>query len=131
MARLFDRAQSEYLEINSAVVNTVPLTMACWFYQDDVTVECVSMCIAYASAQDRWAIGVRGHEAGDYVEAYIRSAVHAEAVVTSTGASVNTWHHACGVFTSSTSREAFIDGGSKGSGTENVDPEKHKNRQGD
>ena len=44
------------------------------------------------------------------------------AAETTTGYSVNTWHHAAGTFTSTTARAAFIDGGSKGTDTTSIVP---------
>ena len=37
MARLFDDAQSEYLEIDSAVVS-LPFSVSCWFYTDTIAI---------------------------------------------------------------------------------------------
>lgn len=39
---------------------------------------------------------------------------------TTTGYTVGVWHHACGVWASSTSRSVYIDGGSKGSNTDSI-----------
>jgi len=39
-----------------------------------------------------------------------------------TGMSLNKWHHACATFTSDTLRAAFVDGGGKGTNTTSVTP---------
>ena len=49
------------------------------------------------------------------------NALGASAVSTS-GRSTGTWHHACGIFASATDRRAFIDGGSKGTNTDDYAP---------
>jgi hypothetical protein len=64
---------------------------------------------------DFFGLAARGDAAGDpiQVSTYDFEGPFTPAVTT-TGYSINTWHHACGVWASSSDRRAFIDGGSKG-----------------
>lgn len=117
MARLFDDAASEYLEISQAVVSVHPLTIACWFRSDDITVGQILMAIHsddYPGA-DFWSLACSGDASGDPVSAISGVSLTAFSTAeTTTGYSANTWHHACGVFSANNSRAAYIDGGSKG-----------------
>lgn len=114
MARLFNDAASDVLVNANAVVAAMPLTMACWFYPDDMTISAVLMGIGNGGGADYFELNFGGTVAGDPVRALSRSGGATAIAVATTGATVNTWHHACAVFTSATSRAAFIDGGSKG-----------------
>ena len=113
MARQFASADSEYLVVDSAPFITSPHTMACWFFMDDVDSEGYMMTVHDKDQSLKWvSLALRGDEAGDKVEhRFLDSNIRA---VTSTGATISTWHHACGVAASTTSRAAYIDGGSKG-----------------
>lgn len=114
MARLFDDASSENLEVGTAVVTDFPATFACWFFSDSITINQTLVSIASTGHTNRYTqLLAAGNVSGDPIRARnVRTtAVSADST---TGYSANTWHHACGVFTSSTSRAAFIDGGSKG-----------------
>ena len=122
MARSFANASSEYLRVSSAVVTATPLTLACWFNVNNVTAEhtLISICDD-ATNTNMFALNASGVQAGDPVRAYATTGVGAFAVTT-TGYTASTWHHAAGVFTSSTDRAAFIDGGSKGTATDDLTP---------
>jgi len=114
MARLFDDVQSEYLERAQAVLAAVPLAMVCMFNSNDLTIDQTMICISRSNSQGNYfSLGIVGTEAGDLIQAATVAAGFAEAETT-TGCSVNTWHHACGIYVHSTDRRAFIDGGSKG-----------------
>lgn len=122
MARLFDDAALDRLEINSAVLTGTPLTMACWFNSDSLT---LTQCLMFLGDKDvtnqYFQLQAAGAIAGDPVAALVESGTTGQAI-SSTGYSANTWHHASAVFTSATSRTARIDGGSAGSNTANTTP---------
>ena len=118
MARAFVRASSQYLEHAAAVVTAYPVTLASWFRSDDATVG-QSILGVFNSTLDAWfRIEIRGDVAGDPVRIECVNVSNANAA-TSTGYSANTWHHACGVVASATSRTAYIDGGSAVTDTTN------------
>lgn len=119
MARLFDDAGSEYLEKDAAPFTAEPFSMACWFRPDDAANNGTLMWVGDKDVNNNAHIlQARGGQTGDPVRAYSRDSALVSFAETSTGYSVNTWHHAAGVWTSSTSRAAFIDGGSKGTNTQ-------------
>jgi hypothetical protein len=121
MARLFDDAASQYLHIASAVKTATPLTMACWFYSDDIAAYQVLMSLKHngsATGFNTFFLAAVGSVVGDPIRAFTGAAAAFSFADTTTGYSANTWHHACAVFAASNDRRAFIDGGSKG--TENT-----------
>ena len=114
MARLFDDAASEYLQVDSAPFTDYPFTMACWFNLDVAYNHHSLMFVGRSlGSSDYWSLEARGQTEGDPVVFVARNDTE-EIAVTSTGYSVDAWHHACGVGTSTTLRTAYIDGGSPG-----------------
>lgn len=114
MSRVFDGATT-YASFGSSIpVSAAPLSMACWFNTTDDTTEQVLLTIGdTGGTADEFALAINGSVAGDPVQAQARRTSTSSAAST-TGYSLNTWHHACAVFNSTTDRRAFIDGGSKG-----------------
>ncbi len=121
MARDFN-GSTQYIEVDSAVLTGVALTIACWFNPDSDAANAILVDIVNKSEGDRYfMLGAFGAEAGDPVQAEARQASSGVAR-SSTGYTVGTWHHAAGVFTSATSRAAYIDGGSKATNSTNITP---------
>jgi hypothetical protein len=117
MSRSFISANSEYLQVGSAVLTGVPLTMACWFRSTDITIAQELMVIANSASAvtlNNFRLVINGNQFGDRLRAFTSGATANPAAVTSTGYSANTWHHAAGVWAAVNSRAAYIDGGSKG-----------------
>lgn len=123
MARLFDDAATEYLEDDSAPVTAVPFTISAWFYSDDVA---IAQGVVVISDKDvtaeKFELFIAGQVGGDPVRAITQGGGGVGIASSTTGYSANTWHHGCAVFNSTTSRSAFIDGGSKGTNTNSVTP---------
>lgn len=120
MARLFDDASSQYLERAAAVVSAVPLTISAWFNSNDSAATQGIVCLgnpASGDANAMVALYASGGDVGDPVKLLVGTGGTWTAVVTTSGYSVNTWHHACAVCASSTSRSVYIDGGSVGTDT--------------
>ena len=116
-ALLFNDANNQYSNTNSAAVADYPLTLACWFNADDAALNLALMWIGDKDVAEKYCgLRAEGAVAGDPVRAYSRntSAVYADST---TGFTTNKWHLATGVFASSASRIAYIDGGSPGSNT--------------
>ena len=113
MARLFDG--TNFLLRSAAPVTGVPLAMACWFNSDDATIQQVFIVVHnFGLPIESFGIEVRGNIAGDYLYAGTTTGSVDDSAITTTGYSVDTWHHGCGIFATPTDRRAFIDGGSKG-----------------
>ena len=114
-SRRFDVANSEYLEVDSAPVTDEPFSMSCWFQVADVSVQRTLMGI-FNSVSD----GFRHYlsaSAGSTIDAASKIFAQTRLASTSTTFSTNTWHHACGVWASDSSRAAYLDGGGKGTET--------------
>lgn len=120
MARVF--SSGNYLKLDSAVVSNYPFSMACWFYVADATSSHTLLSLANGSSNDNYfQLLAAGGIGGDPLRLIARNTT-AVAVDTSSGFSANTWHHACAVCTSATSRSVFLDGGSKGTHTTSSTP---------
>ena len=124
MARHFNGADNEYLKNANAPVTAYPLTMACWFNSYSATADQYFICVVDYDTDpigDFQALVARGGGTGDPVWASsYRTGQSAASAVTSSGYSINTWHHACGVFAAADDRAVFIDGGSKGTNATSV-----------
>jgi hypothetical protein len=111
---------SQVLEITSAVVTATPLTMACWFNPDNATNNMALVSINNkASVGTRFALFAMGGIAGDPVRADTNGSDNAE---TTSGFSVSTWQHAAGVWTSATSRTAYLNAANAATNTGNTTP---------
>jgi hypothetical protein len=117
MARFFADGATQYMTTTSATGSAVgyPLSYACWFNTDDISVDQVMYHDAQGAGGSRgfslWMVGTSSQ--------VVRAQVFNAFASSTTGASANTWHHAAGVFHSATLRNAYIDGGSKGTNTTN------------
>src|SRR3990167_2308485 len=123
MSRLFDDASSQYLEHGAAVLTGVPITMACWFYSDTITVSQDLMSIGDTSVENQYfVLRARGASAGDPIVADTTSSAASDDCSTTTGYSTNTWHHACAVYAAINDRRVFLDGGSKATNATSITP---------
>jgi len=115
MARLFNDASSEYARYVGALINTQDAhTYAGWFYCDDAS-NVGTLIASHSSA------AVPGYTRLVLVGTQSPKQLRANAAAdggggqgnaTVTAWAANTWHHAAGVFTSSTSRTVYLDGSS-------------------
>lgn len=112
MARDFVSATPDKLAKTSPVgITAVPLTMACWFNADNVTADGTLMSANSASSQSGHMLLVGGGTAGDPIRARSRTGAGQVFADTSTSYTASTWHHACGVWVSATSRFSYLNGG--------------------
>jgi hypothetical protein len=107
MARTFVAASSQYLESTSTPsVTAVPLTMACWVRIASSSVLSLSAIENRSLSDDNFRMYTNGLT--------INAAQGASAVsqVSTTAGSlvIGTWAHAAGVFTSNSSRTAYVNG---------------------
>jgi hypothetical protein len=107
-----------------AVVAGMPLTMACWFYPNNATANLTLMAMAPIWGNSNpgfYVMAANGSVAGDPIQ--IGTDALGNTVASSTaGFTANNWHHACGVFTSTTSRTVYLDGGNSATNTFNYSP---------
>ena len=115
MAYDFTAASSQYLSMTSSPVSGPPLTMACWFNADQVTTSDYLVSVT-SSLNEYFALAIFGANAGDPVGAFdFRSGPFF--AYTTTGYTAGQWTHAAGVWSSLSSRTAYINGGSSGTNT--------------
>jgi hypothetical protein len=108
MARLFNDAASEYLEISSAVITAVPLTIACWFRSDDLSIDQALVTVAASGSGHHFGLYLRGNQANDPVAAFTNGGGNA---ISQTGTTtVNTWTHGAAVFSANNNRLAYHSG---------------------
>lgn len=118
MARALDDTTEQYLEIDTGIVTVPPFTLACWFRTDDVTLRNTLIFIGDKDITWKYhALRMDGDRTNDPIAMVTSGATTSKQALTSTGASANTWHHACGIVAADDDRRAFIDGGSKGTET--------------
>ena len=124
MARSFAAASSQFLYVASNLgITAEPFTFACWGQSSDAANNQNLMAFSRsASDSGVYLLAMRGSVAGDPIAAIKQNdAGTASAFAnTTTGYSTGSWHSACAVFESTTSRTASIDGGSSGTNTNSV-----------
>lgn len=113
MARNFS-GSGQYLGYSGVAVTAAPLTMACWFNAAAIGSTMLSLGNSAGGSDFEILLGASG-------------AVNARcspgaAAATSTQATANVWYHAAGVFASSTSRTAYLNGGGAGSNSTSGTP---------
>ncbi len=116
MARDFDGTTGS-LRLATAVAG-MPLTMACWFNTTATESTTLIDIGEVATTNKHLTLQIRS---GGEVAARGQSGGSRRALTT-TNYSTNTWHHAVARFVSSTSRFAYIDGGSEGTNTQSANP---------
>jgi len=122
MARLFDDASSQFLEVDAAGVTAAPLTGTSWFNSNDATAAQAAFDLADKDVDtDEWLFAIRGDVGGDPVDFIARDGATGTAS-SSTGYTANTWHHGAAIERSATDRSSFIDGGSEGTDATTVSP---------
>ena len=123
MSRLFNDASSEYLTYAEAVPAAAPLTISCWGYTDTGAINEALAGIGRADTTTHYfELLVHGATAGDPIRFQARGGGATNIAVTSSGISLNTWFHACGVARSATDRSVFLNGGSEGTNGASTTP---------
>lgn len=118
MARDFD-GSTEYLTNASwSGVVSMPLTIAGWFYSDSATArQTICAIVDTATTTNLFMLEADGGAAGDPIKASQAAGGTVNSASTSTGYSTGVWTHAAAVFATTTSRTAYINGGSSGTST--------------
>ena len=123
MARLFDDASSQFLEVDATPVTAIPFTIAGWFRSDSATAGQVMMWIGDKDVADHyWLLRAAGNIAGDPVRIQRAAGGTNANTDTTTGYTAGTWHHAAAVFTTAIDVSVYIDGGSEGNGIASREP---------
>ncbi len=119
-SRLFN-GSTEALEISSAVLSAYPITVSAWFRVDQLATtkgdEMVIFSIGHSSTGSQFiSIRVDDGDAQDRLQIIVNNAGAVNAL-TSNEITAQTWHHAFGVWTSSTLRTVILDGDVANKGT--------------
>jgi len=122
MARSFNGSSDCLFRSSFSPATAYPATIAFWFYPANNSVN--QAMINWAGdvpGNNNVGVGLDGTAAGDPIYLYLKSGgVGAANATTSTGITLSTWMHACGVLASATDRRCYLNGGSVGSSTTNV-----------
>lgn len=114
MAYDFITVNTDYIQYPAAAVTAYPFTMACWVYPDTLTTFRTALAIGpQNSAAVTQRIGVNSTS----VVAQSESTTAVVSAVSSAAPTTGRWNHIAGVFTSATSRAAYLNGGNKGTET--------------
>src|SRR3990167_6415402 len=106
MARSFVSASSQYLYFDVGNGTSYPRTISAWINSNDVTniLNVVGVNDFDHPNGIEFAIRVRGDVAGDIIEAVADQGTTSAVAQTTTGITINKWHHVAAVFVSNTSR---------------------------
>lgn len=121
MARLFDDASSEYLVKSEAILSGTPLAFVC-FCNVDADITQTLMCITNSAGVSQFHLFVNKPVANLLLYVQKSAEIPSGVAATSTAVSLNTWHHACGIFASSTDIRVLLDGAGKGTDGTNATP---------
>ena len=105
----------DYVNI-PVVATSTPFSVCAWAKSnnDMVLQDVFSMSESTTDVGDTFRLSLSGTTIGDPVLATVRNGGSWVSASTNTGYTTNKWHHVCAVFTNSTLRTAYIDGGSEG-----------------
>lgn len=106
----------------AAVLTAVPFTMACWFKL--TTLAPAAQTLISIDAGDNVNRFMMDVTSAGRVRAHVTAANQSNAAssAVSSTADVGNWHHACAVQATATSRDAYLNGGNKGSNTTSRTP---------
>jgi len=95
-------------------IAALPLTMACWFKVDTDGEGHTLICLGNAANSEIFRLGASMDVAGDPVVFRASTSGGSQSNInTSSGATLDTWHHACAVASNSTNRAVYLDGANK------------------
>ena len=121
MAYNFVRASSQSISGNGPSISVYPVTFSAWAYATNDTVAMTIMSWMQAATTQGFRTLFAGQAAADPIRGNLLTTVNYIAQTTS-GFTINTWHHVCFVCSSSTSRTIYRDGGSSGTNTTDDTP---------
>lgn len=116
MAYDFTNASSQILTTGTAPVTAEPLTIAAWFNRKNSTVQHTVAALDRGS-QSGVGLHVIVLPASSLILQVSSNDGTVSTASSSTTYALNTWNHACGVFTSASSRTAYLNGGGAATNT--------------
>lgn len=116
---------SQYLWYNGAIVNAPVFSVAAWIKPSNNNSSSTIFAVSDASTiKDYFLHNYQGDD-DDTVRMYAAGATSSYAYTSSSISDTN-WHHTIGIIESTTSRYAYLDGGSEGSNTGTQSPNSTK-----
>lgn len=113
MAYSFTSASNQYLSASSAAASAMPLTMAAWAYPTTTGTARVIIALDSSAGFSAFLLALSASN-----QVFTNASAGTGNFVTSANAvNTNAWCHACGVFSSTASREVFTDGASTATST--------------
>ena len=117
MAYGFTAASSQFLRATSLASLTFPFTISCQFNPTNITQNMVLAAISDSTGANRAVMVLGGALAGDPIRIDVLGGGAADSTAAFTA---NAWQHACGVWTSTTSRTVYLNGGNSSTSTVSV-----------
>lgn len=113
---------SNYIFRLSTPVTAVPFSISAWVYLTNDAAN--NNIVVLNSSTDNHASGItaEGNVANDPITAYFGDSTGFSFARSSSAYSLNTWTHVCGVFSSATSREIYVNGSNVGSNSASRTP---------
>jgi len=114
MSRFYVQSESDNLQVASAPVTGAAFTASAWANSNDAGSAQTVVSLTDVSKNDNYFyLFFAGDVGGDpIIFAQEDTASGGNTATTSTGYSVNTWHHVCAVEAATNDHRVFIDGGS-------------------
>lgn len=112
MARVFN-GLNQWLSYTAAAVASPPMTLACWFNVASTTG--TYGLITFGGSTDAGGLTARGAAGGVVAAWSLQGGSYSESV--SAAYSANTWNHGAAVFSSTSHRQAFLNGSSGSANT--------------
>lgn len=108
---------SNFLRNATAIVTGTPLTISAWAWTDSNSVTAQMICSIVNSASTTNLNAFHLALSGGNIQALAADGTNDTYAAPTATHPLNTWFHACGVYTSATSRAAYLNGGNKGTNT--------------
>lgn len=119
MSVVLTAASEMYLKASTINVTTKPVTFSAWVKSD--TLIPYQGILSLTNDSDEFLQIWLRDAAGNNYAAALEYATAWKRAISTTAYTADNWHHICGVFTSSTSRTIYIDGGSSSENTDSQD----------
>lgn len=114
-------SSANYLKLDSGIITATPLTIAAWIRDTTTNMGgCIAGLTTSTATTNRHSFKLMLNSGN--VRAQTADGSGAVNAASSTEMVANTWHHACAVFASATSRAAYLDGAGKGTDTSSKTP---------
>lgn len=116
---------NQYLDLASAPVTAVPLTLVGWYRYDTAIAdeaEHTVLSLTDADAQQEFTIEIGRTGGTDYAIAMINAGGTLGFAVSSTPPTINTWQHLGGVYSTTSRRDVYLNGVNVGNDTTSATP---------